>query len=106
MLREIHDTFFAKNGGKKDVRLPLANARSRLLAGVRILFSRVVPLDSSDPARHRLWRLAETCGATCTLQPDSGVTHVVAPDWTQKVVWGHEHKKQLVLPAWITKSGE
>ena len=107
-LRGIHAAFFELRdaGHPGDVRPALAAARAHLLAGARLLLSRVVPLDSPDPARHPVWRLAEVCGASCTLQADARVTHVVAPDWTTKVLWGHDHGKILVHPDWIVQTGE
>ena len=107
-LRGIHAAFFELRdaGHPGDVRPALAAARAHLLAGARLLLSRVVPLESPDPARHPVWRLAEVCGASCTLQADARVTHVVAPDWTTKVLWGHDHGKTLVHPDWIVQTGE
>ena len=44
--------------GAADVRPLLRAARQGILAGVRVLFSRVVPLDCRDPTTHPLWQLA------------------------------------------------
>lgn len=74
--------------------------REQVLAGVRILFSRVIPLEQ-PPASHALWRLAEAFGAACTTAADPGVTHVVASTrGTEKVFWALQSGKQVVLPAW------
>ena len=74
--------------------------REQVLAGVRILFSRVIPLEQ-PPASHALWRLAEAFGAACTTAADPGVTHVVASTrGTEKVFWALQTGKQVVLPAW------
>lgn len=48
----------------------------QVLAGVRILFSRVIPLEQK-PESHALWRLALSFGAVCVTQMDAGITHVI-----------------------------
>ena len=76
------------------------SAARQVLAGVRILFSRVIPLERA-PASHPLWQLAEAFGAQCTTEADAGVTHVVAATrGTQKVFWALQTGKHVVLPAW------
>ena len=56
-----------------------------MLAGVRIVFSRVIPLDQ-PPQQHELWRRAEQFGATCSERADASVTHVISKALgTQKV---------------------
>ncbi|KAL6781683.1 hypothetical protein ACKKBF_B09050 [Auxenochlorella protothecoides x Auxenochlorella symbiontica] len=105
-LRSIHATFFddLAAGRSADVR-PLVAARRRgVLAGVGLLLSRIVPLTSPAPDAHPLWRLATACGATCTLSPGPQVTHVMAPDWTQKAVWGRDRGLQVVTPQWLAES--
>ena len=72
----------------------------QVLAGVRILFSRVIPLEKA-PASHPFWLLAEAFGAQCTTEADARVTHVVArARGTQKVFWALQTGKHVVLPAW------
>ncbi|KAK9837308.1 hypothetical protein WJX81_005341 [Elliptochloris bilobata] len=84
-----------------DVRSVLRALRAQVLAGVRILFSRVIPLEQA-PASHTLWCLAEAFGAECTTDADPGVTHVVASTrGTQKVFWALQSGKHIVLPAWL-----
>ena len=79
--------------------LPCSAGR-QVLAGVRILFSRVIPLEKA-PASHHFWLLAEAFGAQCTTEGDAGVTHVVARTrGTQKVFWALQTGKHVVLPAW------
>lgn len=41
-----------------DVRPLLCAARQAVLAGMTVLFSRVMPLDCADPTAHPLWQLA------------------------------------------------
>ena len=48
----------------------------QVLAGVRILFSRVIPLEQK-PESHALWRLALAFGALCFTHMDAGITHVI-----------------------------
>jgi len=56
-----------------------------VLAGVRIVFSRVIPLDQ-PPQQHELWKRAEQFGATCSERADASVTHVISKALgTQKV---------------------
>ena len=43
----------------RDARKCLAAARSKILAGVHIVFSRVFPQAMSNPQTHSLWKLAE-----------------------------------------------
>lgn len=62
----------------------------QVLAGVRILFSRIIPLEQS-PQEHRLWQLAELFGATCLADTDPSITHVITNTLgTQKVSEIHQ----------------
>lgn len=84
-----------------DVRQALAHERQQVLAGVRIVFTRVIPLEQ-DPATHPLWRLAESFGASCATQPDAATTHVVAgASCTEKVLAARAAGKWVVTPAWL-----
>ena len=60
---------------------PLSLNRSafivQVLAGVVILFSRIIPLEH-EPESHPLWRLAVRFGARCAKGMNADVTHVVA----------------------------
>jgi hypothetical protein len=49
----------------------------QVLAGVQLVFSRVIPLET-NPRQHPLWVLAEQYGATCSQQCTPDTTHVVA----------------------------
>ena len=58
----------------------------QVLAGVHIMFSRVIPLQDGRPELHPMWRKAVKFGATCTTQPSDAVTHVAAyVNGTEKV---------------------
>lgn len=52
-------------------------ASLQVLAGVVILFSRIIPLEH-EPESHPLWRLAVRFGARCAKGMSADVTHVVA----------------------------
>lgn len=70
----------------------------KVLKGVHILFTHVIPI-GQEPSQHKLWRMAESFGATCTTQTDPGVTHVVAGSTgTAKV------RQRLVNEAYAVKS--
>lgn len=58
---QVHASVFAAAEGApaRDVRAALAAARRRVLAGVRICFSAVIPRGAAAPRAHALWRLAE-----------------------------------------------
>lgn len=58
----------------------------QVLAGVHIMFSRVIPLQEGRPEQHPMWKKAVKFGATCTTQPSDAVTHVAAyVNGTEKV---------------------
>ena len=58
----------------------------QVLAGVHIMFSRVIPLQDGHPEWHPMWRKAVKLGATCTTHPSDAVTHVAAyVNGTEKV---------------------
>jgi RNA polymerase II C-terminal domain phosphatase-like 3/4 len=58
----------------------------QVLAGVRILFSRVIPIGHPQH-EHELWKRAELFGATCFTEAEPSVTHVVTKALgTQKVL--------------------
>lgn len=65
---------------------------AQVLRGVRLVFTRVIPLEM-EPSTHPLWRLAESFGARCSTVLDGATTHVVAgASGTEKVLqvggWG------------------
>lgn len=68
-----------------DVRAVLESERRRVLSGVCLTFSRVIPGEQPASA-HPLWQMAERFGAACREGVDEGVTHVVAvAEGTDKV---------------------
>ncbi len=85
VLLGVHKGAIMGWGGPHDVRAVLDAERRRVLAGVRLTFSRVIPLEQ-EPSTHPLWQLAERFGATCSTVVGDDVTHVVAvTDGTDKV---------------------
>jgi RNA polymerase II C-terminal domain phosphatase-like 3/4 len=80
----------------------LCAQRKKVLADVRIVFSRVFPIDA-DPTTHPLWILAEDFGATCGRTLCDDTTHVVGTaSSTDKVkaakARGNVH---AVTPHWL-----
>lgn len=79
VIEKIHQNFFShKSLDDVDVRNILGAEQRKILAGCRILFSRVFPVGEANPHLHPLWQTAEQFGAVCTNQLDEQVTHVVA----------------------------
>ncbi|TFY63298.1 hypothetical protein EVG20_g6374, partial [Dentipellis fragilis] len=60
-----------------DATIIIPRIRMETLAGVHILFSSVIPLDTK-PETTEIWRMAHAFGATCHTELSSQVTHVVA----------------------------
>ncbi|XP_011078409.1 RNA polymerase II C-terminal domain phosphatase-like 4 [Sesamum indicum] len=108
VLQHVHGLFFDP-GYKdhledRDVRQVLKTVRKEILEGCKVVFSRVFP--TNFPAEeHHLWKMAEQLGATCSLELDPSVTHVVSMDaGTDKSRWAVQEKKFLVHPRWIEAS--
>jgi RNA polymerase II subunit A-like phosphatase len=79
--------------------------RNSLLAGVTILFSRLIPLGEPNPEKHELWRLATELGARCLRDEEKSVTHVVAASsGTSKVAWARGTGRAAVSPDWLRAS--
>lgn len=84
-----------------DVRHALGTERQQVLRGVRLVFTRVIPLEM-EPSTHPLWRLAESFGARCSTVLDGATTHVVAgASGTEKVLQARAAGKWVVTPAWL-----
>lgn len=106
VIEDIHHTFFANKWiHEVDVRRILAAVKQNVLAGCKILFSRVFPQGESLPHLHPLWQTAEHFGATCTTTLDEDITHVVAMSrGTDKVKWATSTGRFSVSPAWLEAS--
>ncbi|CAN6381363.1 unnamed protein product [Urochloa humidicola] len=106
VIERIHLNFFSHpNLNEADVRSILAAEQQRILAGCRIVFSRVFPIGDAKPHLHPLWQTAEQFGAVCTNQIDDRVTHVVAnSQGTDKVNWALSTGRFVVTPGWVEAS--
>eukprot|EP00250_Pteridium_aquilinum_P022100 c25301_g1_i1 orf=498-2045(-) len=113
LLRRVHTAFFDGSyqdargetqsyEGEQDVRKILHSIRSRVLAGCKVVFSRIFPSGLPTPEMHPLWRLAEGLGAVCSTSLDASVTHVIAVDkGTDKARWAQQNNCHLVHPRWV-----
>nr|GMD74061.1 RNA polymerase II C-terminal domain phosphatase-like 3 [Ipomoea batatas] len=106
VIERIHQIFFAHPSlDEADVRNILSTEQRKILAGCRILFSRVFPVGEANPHLHPLWQSAEQFGAVCTNQIDDKVTHVVANSLgTDKVNWAFSTGRFVVHPGWVEAS--
>ncbi|XP_030539489.1 RNA polymerase II C-terminal domain phosphatase-like 3 isoform X2 [Rhodamnia argentea] len=106
VIERIHQDFFAHQSfDDVDVRNILATEQQKILAGCRIVFSRIFPVGEANPQLHPLWQTAEQFGATCTNQIDEQVTHVVANSLgTDKVNWALSRGRFVVHPGWVEAS--
>ncbi|KAK6773845.1 hypothetical protein RDI58_029084 [Solanum bulbocastanum] len=106
VIQRIHQNFFAHRSiDEADVRNILATEQQKILAGCRIVFSRVFPVGEANPHLHPLWQTAEQFGAVCTSQIDDQVTHVVANSLgTDKVNWALSTGRFVVHPGWVEAS--
>lgn len=106
VIQRIHQTFFSNPElDQVDVRNILSSEQQKILAGCRIVFSRVFPVGEANPHLHPLWQTAEQFGAQCTNQIDEQVTHVVANSLgTDKVNWALSTGRFVVHPGWVEAS--
>ncbi|XP_057950008.1 RNA polymerase II C-terminal domain phosphatase-like 3 [Malania oleifera] len=106
VIERIHQIFFSNRSlDEVDVRNILALEQRKILAGCRIVFSRVFPVGEANPHLHPLWQSAEQFGAVCTNQIDEQVTHVVANSLgTDKVNWALSTGRPVVHPGWVEAS--
>ncbi|GFS33066.1 C-terminal domain phosphatase-like 3 [Actinidia rufa] len=106
VIERIHQNFFSHPSlDEADVRNILASEQRKILAGCRIVFSRVFPVGEANPHLHPLWQTTEQFGAVCTNQIDEQVTHVVANSLgTDKVNWALSTGRFVVHPGWVEAS--
>ncbi|XP_062182227.1 RNA polymerase II C-terminal domain phosphatase-like 3 isoform X2 [Phragmites australis] len=106
VIERIHQKFFSHpNLSEADVRSILASEQQSILAGCRIVFSRIFPVGEANPHLHPLWQTAEQFGAVCTNQIDDRATHVVANSLgTDKVNWALSTGRFVVHPGWVEAS--
>ncbi|CAO2826015.1 unnamed protein product [Amaranthus hypochondriacus] len=108
VLKKINGLFFdperEDDFAARDVRQVLKQVRKEILKDCKIAFSRVFPM-KFQAAHHHLWKMAEQLGATCSVEVDSSVTHVVSTDsGTEKSRWAVQNGKFLVHPKWLEAS--
>ncbi|CAN0074992.1 unnamed protein product, partial [Ectocarpus sp. 8 AP-2014] len=83
-LEAVHGAFYApensNHGQPRAAAGFLAKVRLRVLTGVRMVFSGVIPVSGApaDPRTHRLWMMAESHGAMVERDIGRHTTHVVA----------------------------
>lgn len=106
VIEKVHYNFFSNPRlHEVDVRDILAKEQRRVLAGCKLVFSRVFPQGEIQPHLHPLWQLAEQFGAVCSIGIDDGVTHVVAISLgTEKVNWALSTGRFVVRPSWLEAS--
>ncbi|XP_074310609.1 RNA polymerase II C-terminal domain phosphatase-like 4 [Silene latifolia] len=105
VLKRIHGQFFDPSNGDdyaaRDVRQVRREVRKEVLKDCKIVFTRVFPKEG-PPGDHRLWKMAEQLGATCSTKLGASVTHVVSLDpGTDKSRWAVREGKFLVHPRWL-----
>ena len=106
-IERIHHSFFFSHSHDMDVRSILAAEQGKILAGCRIVFSQIFPVEEANPHLHPLWQAAENCGAVCSNQIDEQVTHVVAKSLgTDKVRWAQSTGRFVVHWRWIEASSQ
>ncbi|KAL4450062.1 hypothetical protein ABPG77_010731 [Micractinium sp. CCAP 211/92] len=102
VMSRVQQQFYEQaDHGAADVRPLLREARQSILAGVVVLFTRVLPLDCANPSAHPLWQLATKLGAECVREATENVTHVVATDITDKTRWARSQGKHVVGVNWL-----
>jgi RNA polymerase II C-terminal domain phosphatase-like 3/4 len=80
----------------------IRDLRAEILAGCKIVFSRIFPTGLPSPQLHPFWQLTEELGAKCSSVCDVSTTHVVALDrGTDKAQWAKQHGVFLVHPSWV-----
>ncbi|EFJ31009.1 hypothetical protein SELMODRAFT_440109 [Selaginella moellendorffii] len=106
VVERVHEEFYSRPLPKEvDIREVLSVVQRRILGGCKIIFSRVFPVEETQPQLHPLWRMAEQFGAVCTTRMEEDVTHVVAISMgTDKSNWALATGRFLVRPAWVEAS--
>ncbi|CAN8315958.1 unnamed protein product [Cochlearia groenlandica] len=106
VIENIHTSFFSHTSvDEADVRSLLASEQRKILAGCKIVFSRIIPVAETKPHLYPLWQTAERFGAVCTTQVDDNVTHVVTNSLgTDKVKWALAKGIFVVHPGWVEAS--
>eukprot|EP00164_Ancoracysta_twista_P005994 GFYU01008261.1.p1 GENE.GFYU01008261.1~~GFYU01008261.1.p1 ORF type:complete len:582 (-),score=51.29 GFYU01008261.1:32-1777(-) len=80
VISKVHSEYYSVSGESlklQDCKKLLTFLRLRILAGVHICFSGVIPLGQNPRSSH-WWRVAEASGAVCHESLNPKVTHLVA----------------------------
>ncbi|KAG0166824.1 Carboxy-terminal domain (CTD) phosphatase [Apophysomyces sp. BC1034] len=117
ILKDVHRQFYdavdvnteAEGDGagsprsKPDVTDLIPSMKKKILQGVHIVFSGVIPLQQ-DPQTSWIWQLAESFGAVCSLELTGKITHLIAAKAGTSKVNAARHSGRLikvVTPAWL-----
>eukprot|EP00803_Ostreobium_quekettii_P008034 evm.model.scf_1145EXC.6 EVM.evm.TU.scf_1145EXC.6 scf_1145EXC:29722-31548(-) len=104
VLEHIHSLYFDDDSHKscKDVRVIRGSVRQQILAGVRLVFSGVIPRNHQQPRMHKYWQMAEELGADVAETVGKDVTHLVAvTPGTEKVAQAKAIGCKIVKPNWL-----
>ncbi|KAL0075274.1 hypothetical protein J3Q64DRAFT_1704091 [Phycomyces blakesleeanus] len=112
ILSEVHSRYYkaadsqTSNTTAPDVKEIIPSMKSRILKGLHLVFSGVIPLHQ-EPSQSWLWQLAISFGANCELELTGKVTHLIAAKpGTSKVKAALKYGKRIsiVTPAWLVDS--
>ncbi|CAJ0632725.1 20405_t:CDS:10 [Entrophospora sp. SA101] len=89
---------------RPDVTLLMPQMKSKVLKGVNILFTHVIPTNQKKDSTE-IWLLANEFGAECSEYWNKNVTHLVAGDGTEKVKQAKKYGSiHIVRKEWLYDS--
>ena len=107
ILVEVHSTFYNLKlaGDDPDVKLIISNLKRKVLKGVDLVFSSIIPLDMKL-FQSQIYQLANEFGANCHEYLNDNITHIVAAKkGTAKVEQGKKiSKSHIVWLEWLLDS--
>ncbi|KAI9031939.1 hypothetical protein CLU79DRAFT_730794 [Phycomyces nitens] len=107
ILTEVHSRYYkAAQNTAPDVKEIIPSMKSRILKGLYLVFSGVIPLHQ-EPSQSWLWQLAKSFGADCGQELTGKVTHLIAAKpGTSKVKAALKYGRRIsiVTPAWLVDS--
>lgn len=80
-LFDVHNIYFndlLKRNQKPDVAIILNSLKRKVLRGVNLVFSGIIPLHQTRPEDSWIWRMATSFGANCFHELTGKVTHLIA----------------------------
>lgn len=78
VLRGIHAQYYsASSHSNPSVARILNNFKSSILSGCVVVFSGIIPVNEPHPEQHLLYKLAQSLGATVSLDLSPNVTHLI-----------------------------